>query len=86
MGQTLCFRCMRSLEEEDELHLLTKTCERCFTAVLSSPLQVVSAYLESLRMPAALIALDQTVLSSNGRFRRMAPNRQVAGAQARRSA
>lgn len=79
MGQTLCFRCMRSLDEEDELHILTRTCEKCFNAVLSSSLEVVSNYLESLRIPAALIALDQTVLSSNGRFRRMAPNRQIAG-------
>ena len=79
MGQTLCFRCLRNLEEEDELHVLTKTCEKCFNAVLSSPLEVVSDYLESLRIPAALIALDQTVLSSNGRFRRIAPNREIAG-------
>ena len=79
MGQTLCFRCMRRLEEEDELHLLTKTCEKCFNSILSSPLEVVSNYLESLRIPAALIALDQTVISSNDRFRTMAPRRDIAG-------
>jgi len=79
MGQTLCFRCMRGLEKEDELHLLTKTCEKCFNAVLSSPIEMVSDYLESLQIPAALIARDQTVLASNGRFQRMAPNREIVG-------
>jgi hypothetical protein len=79
MGQTLCFRCLRSLEDEDELNLLTKTCEKCFNTVLSSRIEMVSGYLESLRIPAALIAQDQTVLSSNGRFRTIAPNRKIVG-------
>lgn len=79
MGQTLCIRCMRGLEKEDELHLLTRTCEKCFNAVLSSRIETVSDYLESLRIPAALIAQDQTVLSSNGRFQKMAPHREIVG-------
>ena len=79
MGDTLCFLCMRSLEREDELNILTRTCEKCFTAMLSSHDKKLSAYLESLDMPAALLSQDQTVLLSNGRFQRMAPNRNVEG-------
>ena len=73
MGQTLCFRCMRRLEQEDELHYLTKTCDKCFTAVLSAQEEKLSAYLEALDIPAALVSQDHTVLSSNSRFQKMAP-------------
>lgn len=79
MGQRLCIRCMRSLEEEDELHFLTKTCEKCFAEALSSGDKKLSTYLESLDMPAALVSGDQTVLVSNSRFQRMAPGRSVTG-------
>ena len=79
MGQTVCFRCMRTLEQDDELHVLTRTCEKCFAAALSSRDGKLSGYLESLGMPAALIGLDHTVLSSNGRFQSMAPHRTVDG-------
>jgi hypothetical protein len=79
MVQTLCFRCMRSLDEDDELNFLTRTCEKCFQTVLSSRNGKLSAYLESLDIPAALLSQDQTVLSSNGRFQRMAPGRQADG-------
>jgi hypothetical protein len=70
---------MRDLEDEDQLRLLTRTCEKCFKTVLSSRNERVSDYLESLRMPAALIARDQTVLSSNQHFQRMSPTRDVVG-------
>ena len=79
MGPTLCVRCMRNLEKEDELHVLTRTCEKCFSTILSSRMEAVSDYLESLRIPAALVAEDQTVLSSNTRFRRIAPNHEIEG-------
>jgi hypothetical protein len=79
MGDTLCVRCTRQLEEEDSLYRLTRTCERCFTTVLSSRGVVVSGYLESLRMPAALVARDQRILFSNGRFRKLAAGREVVG-------
>jgi len=70
---------MRSLDADDELHLMTRTCEKCFREVLSSRDDTVSAYLESLRVPAVLIARDQTVLSSNRRFQQLAPNPDIVG-------
>ncbi len=79
MGRTLCVRCMRDLEGEDELRLLTRTCEKCFNTVLTSRDEQVGEYLESLRMPAALIARDQTVLISNQQFGKMAKSRKVIG-------
>ena len=75
----LCIRCMRSLEEEDELHFLTKTCEKCFSEALSSGEKKVVTYLESLDLPAALVSEDQTVLISNDPFQRLAPGRNVTG-------
>ena len=79
MGQTLCIRCMRSLEAEDELHVLTKTCEKCFAEALSSGARKLSIYLESLDVPAALVGEDHTVLVFNSRFQKMAPGRSAAG-------
>jgi hypothetical protein len=32
MGQTICFGCSCTLEEEDELRFLTKACESCLKA------------------------------------------------------
>jgi hypothetical protein len=79
MGTMVCFRCMRSLDRENELSLMTRTCEKCFNAALSSRAEVVADYLDSLRIPAALIAQDQTVISSNGHFRSMSPDRDIVG-------
>lgn len=79
MGPNLCARCMRSLENEEELHVLIRTSRKCFFTVLASRDSVVAAYLESLRMPAALVAQDQTVLSANGKFQGMATNGSVVG-------
>jgi hypothetical protein len=70
---------MRSLEEKDELRLLTKTCEKCFDSVLSSGDRRLSAYLDSLNVPAALIGEDQTVLMANEHFQGMAQNSDVVG-------
>ena len=70
---------MRDLEREDELRLLTGTCEKCFTAALTSRSGRVLDYLESLRAPAALVSADQTVLFSNVRFQRMSLARDVVG-------
>jgi hypothetical protein len=71
--------CMRSLENEEELHVLLRTCRTCFSRILSSRDAAVADYLESLLMPAALVARDQTVLSANGRFQGMAASREVVG-------
>jgi hypothetical protein len=70
---------MRDIEKEDELRLLTRTCAKCFHDILSSRDEIVTSYLDSLLMPAALIAQDQTVLSSNERFKKMAPTGEVVG-------
>ena len=79
MGQTICFGCRRSLEPKDELHFLTKTCDKCLTTVLSSRDERLSAYLESLEIPAALVSQDQTILESNSLFQSIASNRVVVG-------
>ena len=70
---------MRSLENEEELYVLIGTCRKCFFAVLSSRDSVVADYLESLRIPAALVAQDQTVLSANGKFQGMGSSGSVVG-------
>ena len=64
---------------ENELNNLTKACDKCFTTVLSSRDEKLSAYLESLEIPAALVSQDQTVLESNSPFQSMASNRVVVG-------
>jgi hypothetical protein len=79
MDRTLCFRCMRSLDQEDEFHFLMRTCEKCFATVVESHDKNLSAYLESLDMPAALLNRDQIVLVSNGSFRRMAIKDNIVG-------
>jgi hypothetical protein len=79
MGRTVCFHCRRSLAQEDEIRLLTRACEQCFVTLLTSGDEKVSAYLESLEMPAALLAQDHTVLVSNTQFQQMASHREVAG-------
>jgi hypothetical protein len=79
MGQTICFSCRRSLEQEDELRILTKACDKCLTAVLSSRGEKLSAYLELLEIPAALVSQDQTILESNGLFQGIASHRAAVG-------
>ncbi len=79
MGQTICFGCRRILEQEDELHVLAKACDTCFTTVLSSRDETLSAYLESLEVPAALVSHDQTILQSNSLFKGIASDRVVVG-------
>ena len=74
MGQTYCYNCRRSLEGEDKLRVLAGVCRSCFTMLLSTRDGKLSAYLESLDLPAALILEDHSVLSSNTLFRQIAPN------------
>ena len=71
MGQSACFRCMRSLDESDHLRFLTRTCEPCFNQLVSSRDQALSEYLESLSVPAALLAQDHLVLFANRLFQGM---------------
>jgi len=59
---------MRSLDENDHLRFLTRTCEPCFNVLLSTRDQSLSEYLESLAVPAALLAQDHSVLFANQRF------------------
>ena len=79
MGETICFSCRRSLEEEDELRILTRACEQCFGTIFSSRDERLPAYLEALDVPAALLSRERTVLDSNGLFRHIASNPVVAG-------
>ena len=59
---------MRSLDEKDHLRFLTRTCEPCFNVLLSSRDQSLAEYLESLKLPAALLAQDHSVLFANRLF------------------
>jgi len=79
MGHVICFRCGRSLDQEDELRRLTRACEECFNAVLSSSAGERSAYLESLEVPTVLVTEDQVVLDSNTLFLGMASTTEVVG-------
>jgi hypothetical protein len=79
MGQNECFRCMRSLDENDHLRFLTRTCEPCFNILVSSRDEALSAYLESLELPAALLAQDRTVLFANRCFQEMKIGQDVLG-------
>lgn len=79
MGQATCYGCSRALAEEDDLRRLTRVCESCFDDLLSSRNGKLSAYLESLEIPAALLSLEQTVIDSNSSFQRMASTGIVVG-------
>jgi len=71
MSQPFCYRCRQSLDENDDLRLLTRTFGPCFSALLSSRDKNLSDYLESLEAPSALVDHEQTILFSNSRFRGM---------------
>ena len=79
MGQTVCFNCRRSLEPEDELRALTRACESCLQALLSSRDTKLSACLESFNVPAALMSHDHTILGANGLFKKIAVNQDSVG-------
>ncbi len=79
MGQSECFRCMRSLDNRDHLRFLTRTCEPCFNLLVSSRNQTLSDYLESLAVPAALLAQNHTVLFANRHFQQMKVGADVLG-------
>jgi hypothetical protein len=79
MGQSECFRCMRSLDESDHLRFLTRTCEPCFNLLVSSRNQELSDYLESLALPAALLAPNHVVLLANRHFQEMKVGEDVLG-------
>ncbi len=79
MGETVCFRCRKRLDDNDELRSLTGTCRQCFGVLLSEGGERLSSFLESLPGPAALVARDHTVLESNNRFQTLAVDHEVAG-------
>ena len=79
MGQSACFRCMRSLDDNDHLRFLTRTCEPCFNLLVSGRNRALSDYLESLAVPAALLAQDHTVLFANHHFQDMRLGMDVLG-------
>jgi hypothetical protein len=70
---------MRSLDEKDHLRFLTRTCEPCFNLLVSSRNQELSDYLESLAVPAALLAPNHLVLSANRPFQDMKVGAEVLG-------
>lgn len=79
MSHHSCIRCMRSLDEKDHLRFLTRTCEPCFNVLLSSRDESLSQYLESLDLPAALLAEDHSVLFANRHFMGMKVGTEVLG-------
>jgi hypothetical protein len=79
--QAVCDRCGGSLEPGDRLRVLTGVCARCFRAFLSAGGEQLSSYLESLTVPAALLAADQTVLGSNSSFQKMALACDIVGSK-----
>jgi ferredoxin len=79
MGSTVCFSCRRPLEPGDDLRLMRKACGQCFSTILSSSSEKLSAYLESLDGPAALLSEEQVILVSNSFFQKMTSNREVVG-------
>jgi len=70
---------MRSLDESDHLRFLTRTCEPCFNVLLSTRDHSLSEYLESLALPAALLAQDHSVLFANQRFQDLKIGSNVLG-------
>jgi hypothetical protein len=79
MGGTMCFRCRQSLDAHDELRSVTRTCGQCFGILLSGRDERLAHFLESLAVPAVLLAPDQTVLASNSRFQDMAHAHEITG-------
>ncbi len=79
MNQHSCLRCLRSLDENDHLRSLTRTCEPCFNILVSSRDKSLADYLESLELPAALLAQDHTVLFANRPFQHMKVGGDVLG-------
>ena len=79
MSQPFCYRCRQSLDQKDDLRVLTRTCGPCFTALLSSRDRNLSEYLESLEMPSALVDHNQTILFSNSLFRGMMGENETVG-------
>ncbi len=78
MGETICFRCRKRLDDH-ELRSLTGTCRQCFGVLVSEGGEKLSSCLESLPAPAALLARDHTVLASNRRFEALAFDHEVVG-------
>jgi len=70
---------MRSLDSNDHLRFLTRACEPCFNILVSSRNESLDAYLESLLVPAALLAEDHSVLAANRLFRRLQTDGAVVG-------
>jgi len=70
---------MRSLDTTDSLRFLTRTCEPCFNLLMSSRDDSLASYLESLGVPAALVAEDHTVLFANSRFQALKTDGHVLG-------
>jgi len=70
---------MRSLDQSDHLRSLTRTCEPCFNVLIASGNEELSRYLESLSLPAALLAQDHTVLFANRHFQDMQAGDEVMG-------
>ena len=75
MAVTVCIRCRHTLDQKDALSGLTGTCGECFGIILSRGNGELASYLESVAVPAALLAPDHTVLASNRRFQSMTADR-----------
>jgi hypothetical protein len=70
LGRTVCYNCSRSLDEKDAFRVHTGACDECFISLGSSADEELAAYLETVRVPAAILSQDLTVLLANARFRK----------------
>jgi len=79
MAETVCIRCRHTLDQKNALSGLTGTCGQCFGVILSERNGELASYLESVAVPAALLAPDHTVLASNRRFQSMTADHGAVG-------
>ena len=70
MAKTVCYRCGSALGAQGGL-LLAEVCDSCLKVLLSSSHEELSALLESIQQPAALVRRDLAVVFSNSRLGRM---------------
>ncbi len=70
MTKTTCFRCGTRVDAAEGLHLV-RLCSPCLDALLRDGGDRLSAFLDSVDRPAALVARDHTVLHSNSLLGRL---------------
>ncbi len=74
MAEGTCVRCERALAGDDHIGRLVGVCPRCLRQVLSPRDHSVSEYLDTIRIPAALVSENLQVLFANTDFRTLRPD------------